>query len=1470
MEPHDIRSLKKYQTKKREAERRADVQDEANYCTLVATLYEKYGQYEEALDEYERALQLSEGLGKQKDIALACRLLGECHCKRGDLDTALRLHQRYLDLAIDEGDKVEQQRALTTIGNTYRSRHEAATSKQKLVELEKAKSAFTESLQLCEELKGSIKAAEYSDMKGRLLYNIGLVFTDLGDVESGISYLNKALAILQSVSLLDVLFLCQRNLSDLYAASGRLPEALKLLEDACHVARRAKDKQQETEALIAKAMVHVQVHEFSTARHLLKKVHSLKKGNQTEETRLLQMYKAVKTYEKQQDLLKSTASTDLVARIPIYEKLGDTAVDLDQFKLALDFYLQQLKASKAAGIPKEAFAAIHVSLAQTYIDRGQCEKAITHYKQEIECRAETDQEQICRSWLNIAANEENIGVSYKSVQNSYVSAYNAAKKAGHRRLQVRSLQALIELFRVNKDDKAQCKAEAQLTHIRSKYNITAADEVEESQPLDDAAGDGSDVEAVNKEEEEVMSELTESDDEEKESLSVRAVRQAGNRKTLIFKRNMVGETPLHKACIKGDLREVKYLISKGHPLNPEDNNGWTPLHEATNNGHLEVTEYLVTHGADINNRGGSGCEGITPLMDAASSGHIEIMELLIKHGANVIAKDNMGLPALHHIQEFYHKYPNPETDLKCRNMIALLKEKMPEYRGSRVPDILSQRVHSALIPTSSSTGSKRERKSTGTRKTGKRSQTEAIHSDSDSSVDSSSREIDASVFDDPDDNDIDQGGAEAYRKAISEVGRSASRSVELSHRKTSDRKKDNRALLSEGEFVGDDWLEDDMKKGVVRKKNMDVNGFLSSTGTRKRNRSDSMSPRSTPAKRLVSTSAQKKRLRVVDSDSDDDFGKGDSVCGVEGVSAVAMDTNDTDGVTVANGNGLCESSTFIDNDLIFDDFDDFIMVDSKNIPPLNSNKNLTNSVDKTVKNKLKKQSKMTDYGSVQHANSGINATHSNLVPNSAITNSTVTNHVQPASGYTQLNSQPVKDKISSVMRLTVHVEDLMLLIPVVDPDCSRTFGWLAQEVADRYYQKRGVKLKLTLGKDGAHFSPSDLVSLMLENNDKIESYLESRDQQPPMTETYKQACADLKIVHYKNVSSLLEASEVSGHLDLSDLALRATRVQPLLKALQHCTTLRNLNISGNRLGDAGLCNLCKVLGTVPNLASLSLGCNDITAEGVSTLVCTITAENSKALQNLLSLDLGHNPLCDGSLPSLAGLISCLPRLHTLVLASCCITVAFFQHNRLQFTEALHKSSLQHLDMSYNQLGCVGIELLLKCQYPTKLLSLDLSATLCDHRSSQMYRHLYNYATQDECAIEELRLRSCHLGTEDADFFTQLPSVAKHLQKLDLSDNPKITSPFLQHLIKSSASDGSSLEDLVAMETGVTAPLSVEFLDAIMEKLASRVPLRRLAFSCIKLEKLDVDSLRQVWCDRYENFAEVSCGDNVVRLNVKDR
>ncbi|WAR12746.1 TONSL-like protein [Mya arenaria] len=1123
MDDNDIKLLKKYNSKKKEAERKADFQDEAYHCTLVADIHSKY----------------------------ACRLLGECHCKRGDFDTALRLHERYLELASACNDKVEEQRALTTIGNTRLSRHGAATNKQ---------------AKLCEELKtdARIKPSEYSDMKSRLLYNLGLVYIDIEDTETSLTYLNKALQMFQSISQLDMLFQCQRALADLYQTTGRLAEVKKHLASASATAKRDKDRKAEAEAFQAMALVHVQLDEFPQARHLLKKA---------DKVRLPESKRG----------LASTRETDHSARIPLYEKLADKAVDMGLLKPALKFYQKQLSHSMDAGVGKRELIPIHVSLAQTYADDRKYDKAVVHFQHEIQCRDGSEHEQICRSWLNIAVNQENGGVTNKVIQTSYVNAYNAAKKAGHRKLQVRSLVALSELLKLNGDKKGWEQTETKLSYIRDKYGISESDAEEESQAMEDDDDGGVD-------EEEVMSDLTDSEEEdEEEEKNVRVVRRPGNRKAHIF---------------------------VGHPLNPQDNNGWTPLHEACNHGFIDIVQALVESGADMNNRGGQGCNGLTPLMDASSNGHREIMALLIKHGANVIAKDDRGQTALSYFEEYLDS-AEERGDVQNLNLLETLREKMPEHRGgSRHADILTQKLTSALIPSSPESNQKRAWRKSGTRKP-QGSWRGRVETDSDSD---------------------------------SSIGFSQKR------------------------------------------KNVDCLGLLSSDGTRKRNRSSPNSSAKT-LDRSGQSSSQKKRIRIEDSDSEsseDEAGTAEQLANVDN-GKTDMDVSDDDiNVTLTN----------IDNEIpmMFEDFDDFIIVESQNIPPEPpktsfptagcSTSYSKNKVLSRKNNSSQKQCKLTDYGLVnlgtQEQSSRLHSTQGNynLIP-STVSQAPVSNSIAV--------SNISRPGLGNVLRIKVQVEDTVLMIPVVDPDCSRTFAWLAEEVASRYKQMVGVRLKLSLGKEGARFAPTDL----------LESYLESRDQQPPMADTYREAC----------------------------------KVQ-----------------------------------------------------------------------------------------------QCFTRISTTCWAP------------VMFQAKLSSPIWLSVPPEYSQ-------------------------------SSEPYSTIQLFANSsslDGCALQSLTMCDCNLAMEDVDYLTRLPLFAKHLQKINLSNNPKLTNQMLQDLIQSGCSESSMLEEVVMIDTGIVGPLSVEFIDIIAEKLEAALPLRRLEFSCNRLKKIDTDSLQQIWQDKFEDYAEVSFSNNTVVLSVKDR
>ncbi|CAB4056226.1 ANKRD11_12 [Lepeophtheirus salmonis] len=68
-------------------------------------------------------------------------------------------------------------------------------------------------------------------------------------------------------------------------------------------------------------------------------------------------------------------------------------------------------------------------------------------------------------------------------------------------------------------------------------------------------------------------------------------------KSNINKRNVIGETPLHVACCKGDYDKVCELLGMGANPNNQDNAGWTPLHECAQKGIYYIAKVLLDKGA---------------------------------------------------------------------------------------------------------------------------------------------------------------------------------------------------------------------------------------------------------------------------------------------------------------------------------------------------------------------------------------------------------------------------------------------------------------------------------------------------------------------------------------------------------------------------------------------------------------------------------------------------------------------------------------------------------------------------------------------------------------------------------------------------------------------------------------------------------------------------------------------------------
>jgi len=117
---------------------------------------------------------------------------------------------------------------------------------------------------------------------------------------------------------------------------------------------------------------------------------------------------------------------------------------------------------------------------------------------------------------------------------------------------------------------------------------------------------------------------------------------------------------------------------------------------------------------------------------------------------------------------------------------------------------------------------------------------------------------------------------------------------------------------------------------------------------------------------------------------------------------------------------------------------------------------------------------------------------------------------------------------------------------------------------------------------------------------------------------------------------------------------------------------------------------------------------------------------------------------------------------------------------------------------------------------------------------------------------------------------RLVTQCKTLQHLSLSSNPKLTANDLCNLLTSSSSDETcQLANLEFCGCGVASPLSMDIVDALVQKLCHATPLTKLRLSCRKLSETDAASLRAAWTARWQHQSSVVIGRETVTLSVND-
>ncbi|BFZ13201.1 hypothetical protein BsWGS_16240 [Bradybaena similaris] len=446
------------------------------------------------------------------------------------------------------------------------------------------------------------------------------------------------------------------------------------------------------------------------------------------------------------------------------------------------------------------------------------------------------------------------------------------------------------------------------------------------------------------------------------------------------------------------------------------------------------------------------------------------------------------------------------------------------------------------------------------------------------------------------------------------------------------------------------------------------------------------------------------------------------------------------------------------------------------------------------------------------------------------------------------------------IRVKVKIGQQMLLIPIQPADQDKNISWLFQQVKERYFSMFLMLPTLTLStQDGIMLCPADTISTVVQDNDVLTANV-SAWERPKLEDRYVQACKLCLTNADTNIISVLQTAGQTRQLLLSDMGLGLSYLQPVFQALDDHKILTDLRLNGNRLGDAGIESLMKLLPRLPHLKILSLETNEISADGIQTMAAALKSD--LCLQHLTTLSLSHNCLDDLAALALACVLRSLPNLCHLSLCSCNFSRKLFSSS---LAEALKVRRIEHLDISENNIGAEGVRDLLRGLDPACLRQLNVSHTCST--SDQMSPHLQGFISSGTCCLQELSVAGNQLSPADVSNINILPVLIKSLRCLVLSQNQNVNNKNLQKLLYLSADKDSALSEITARGCSITSPLESEFLEAMRSKMSSSVPLNKFVFTCRGLKAGDTQLLEEIWSNTWKDQGQVKADGITVYITV---
>jgi tetratricopeptide (TPR) repeat protein len=208
-------ALKQYQKSLEIKEKIGDIKGVSSSLHNIGAIYQDKGDYDEALKQYQKSLEIKEKIGDIKGVSYSLHQIGMIYQDKGDYDEALKQYQKSQEIKEKIGDIKGVSSSLHQIGMIYQDKGD----------YDEALKQYQKSQEIDEKI-GDIKGVSSS------LHNIGAIYQDKGDYDEALKQYQKSLEIKEKIGDIAGAALSMAQMGTLYFAQNEFETALKLFIQA--------------------------------------------------------------------------------------------------------------------------------------------------------------------------------------------------------------------------------------------------------------------------------------------------------------------------------------------------------------------------------------------------------------------------------------------------------------------------------------------------------------------------------------------------------------------------------------------------------------------------------------------------------------------------------------------------------------------------------------------------------------------------------------------------------------------------------------------------------------------------------------------------------------------------------------------------------------------------------------------------------------------------------------------------------------------------------------------------------------------------------------------------------------------------------------------------------------------------------------------------------------------------------------